>query len=88
MSENMTSRAEWDAMTDDEKYRSLQLTEQDNAEMRRVLKEIPECPAHGFCLPHFSNWIRTQQGLEPHKSEAMLNFDLAASKLLQSGYFS
>ncbi len=24
----------------------------------RVLSLIPECPIHGFCLPHFESWIK------------------------------
>lgn len=27
----------------------------------RVIKLIPECPSHGYCLPHSSKWVEHQQ---------------------------
>lgn len=85
---DLTTRAQWDAFTEEEKWTLYSLTEKSEADMKAVLQESPECPDHGFCLPFKRQWIRDQQGLPVEKSEAMLNFDRAASKLLKSGFFS
>lgn len=35
------------------------LNEKRIAELENVIKEMPECPAHGnLCLPHVTEWIR------------------------------
>lgn len=79
----MTTREEWDNYTDDEKFQSLQLTEKDNAEMRSVLEEVPECPQHGFCLPHAREWIKYavyQKGQEAQKFLAQYPLIFGGSK--------
>lgn len=54
------SRAEWDTYTDEEKFLYVQLADKDNDNMREVLELIPECPDHGFCLPHMKGWIKAR----------------------------
>lgn len=57
----MLSRAEWDTYSDEEKFQYVQLGDKDNEDMRKVLELIPECPAHGFCLPHMTDWIKARK---------------------------
>jgi len=57
----MITRAEWDAYTDEQKWEYTQMTDKQNDAMTEVLNLIPECPEHGFCLPHMSDWIKAQQ---------------------------
>lgn len=83
MNADMTSRAEWDAMTDDEKFQSLRLTEKDNADMRKVLKEIPECKAHGFCLPHFRSWIQVKREQPETWDETLKRLDKQIADVAQ-----
>lgn len=72
----MTTRHEWDALSADEQFEYMQLTECENVDLRGVLNELPECPDHGFCLPYFRDWIRQQQR-KPLSStkDALLMFD-------------
>jgi hypothetical protein len=34
-----------------------------------VLSKIPECSVHGFCFPHFADWIESAKKLEAENAE-------------------
>lgn len=57
----MITREEWDEYSDDEKFQYAQLTDGENERMKKVLRLIPECPHHGWCLSHMEDWIKSQQ---------------------------
>lgn len=80
------TREEWNAMTPEEQWQHIAFLEKDNDDMRTVLSEIPECPHHGFCLPHFRNWIRDQQGkprTNPVEEYLMLMMEKEARLLIE-----
>lgn len=53
----MITRQEWDGYTDDEKFQYVQVSDKAIEDRERVLRLVPECRYHGFCLPHISEWI-------------------------------
>lgn len=63
----MITRAEWDSYTDEEKWIFASTTDQLLEADDKVLRLIPECPRHGYCLPHYSDWIKAR--LEPINQE-------------------
>lgn len=51
------TRVEWDTYTPQQQFDYVQLCEAELAEANRVLAEIPDCPVHGACMPHYREWI-------------------------------
>jgi len=47
----------------------LKVTDQLLDARNEVLSLIPECPTHGFCLPHFKDWIESAKRIESEKME-------------------
>jgi len=48
----------------------IKVTEHLAAMYKSVLDEIPECPAHGSCVPHAIDWIRKRLGEAALQSRA------------------
>lgn len=53
----MITREEWNTYSDDEKWKYVELQEMHADDCENLLKLIPECPPHGFCIPHMRQWI-------------------------------
>lgn len=45
----------------EQKDQEIVVTEKLLCDRSDVLKMIPECKEHGFCLPHCENWIGIQK---------------------------
>lgn len=79
---DIITRAEWDALTDDEQYQAYSVAEDLLQGAQDVLREVPECPDHGFCLPYFRDWIREQQGKPSEKRKDWMPLDRALRHIM------
>lgn len=58
------SKAEWDALTPDEQWQCMQLSEQHEAELNKLLY-LFECPEHGQgCIPYAIDEVKRLQSVE------------------------
>lgn len=58
----MITREEWNTYSDDEKWLLLTLNLKSVEEYEQLLNLIPECPDHGFCIPHMRQWLTAHLG--------------------------
>lgn len=60
LEESQISIKSWEALTLAEQMQYVRLLEAREYELRMLLRLV-ECPAHGPCIPYFTDWVKAHK---------------------------